>query len=121
MRPRFYPGLGKVLGNSTSYLIRQQWRHCIAYIRARFGSTVQFATELPSDGPTAKAMRGESPPSGSYFEAGTTVSAWFRKVWDNSYRNDIIVEQPIALGRVGRFRFYILMEGITHFRRVNQS
>lgn len=83
-----------------------QWRWMSTdTFRARFGSTVQLATELPSDSPTAKAMRGESPPSGSYFEAGTTVSAWFRKVWDNSYRNDIMVEQSIALGRFGTLSF----------------
>lgn len=73
--------------------------------RARFGSTVQVATELPSDSPTARALRGETPSSQGYFEAGTTVSAWFRHIVDSSYRNDILIEQAISLGRFGVLTF----------------
>lgn len=85
---------------------RLQWRWMSTEtFRQRFGSTVQVATEIPSDSPTAKAMRGEIPPNGRYFEAGTTVSAWFRQVWDSSYRNEIMMEQSISLGRFGTLSF----------------
>lgn len=73
--------------------------------RARFGSTVQAAADLPPDSPTARALRGDPPPSQGYFEAGTTVSAWFRSIRDASYRNDILIEQAISLGRFGVLSF----------------
>jgi Zn-dependent peptidase ImmA (M78 family) len=73
--------------------------------RARFGSNVQLATDLPPDCPTVHAMRGEKGQQKPYFEAGTTVSTWFRRVSNSSYRNDILIEQAIPLGRFGVLTF----------------
>jgi len=73
--------------------------------RAKFGSTFQIAAELPPDSPTARALRGETQSSQSYLEAGTTVSAWFRHIQDSGYRNDILIEQAISLGRFGVLTF----------------
>ncbi len=83
-----------------------QWRWLSTEtFSARFGAVVRSATELPPDSPTARALRGEIPVDQRYFEAGTTVSAWFRKIVDGSYRNDILIEQAISLGRFGVLSF----------------
>lgn len=79
--------------------------------RARFGATVREATELPSDCPTARVLRGDKPTAKEYFESGTTVSAWFRHVADFSSRNDILIEQAISLGRFGVLSFIFPEDG----------
>lgn len=93
-----------------------QWRWLSTEtFSARFGAVVRSAAELPPDSPTARALRGETPVDKRYFEAGTTVSAWFRKIEDGSYRNDILIEQAISLGRFGVLSFLYPEAGMYSF------
>jgi hypothetical protein len=66
---------------------------------------IQSATTLPPESPTARALLGESPPPKGFFEAGTTTTMWFRSVTHGSFRNAILVEQAIPLGRFGSLTF----------------
>jgi Zn-dependent peptidase ImmA (M78 family) len=79
--------------------------------RAKFGSAVRREEELPSDSPTARALRGEGLATGQWLEAGTTVSAWFHNVSEHGRRNDILIEQAIPLGRFGVLSFIYPEEG----------
>jgi len=88
----------------TNSTLQWHWMSTDTF-RARFGAVVRTGRELPPDSPTAKALRGERPLDDPWFEAGTTVSAWFRRVSDSSHRNDILIEQAISLGRFGVLSF----------------
>jgi len=73
--------------------------------RARYWKTVESIASLPHDSPTAKAIAGERPQPHGFFTAGTTASAWFPYVDDGAYRNVILIEQAIQLGRFGVLTF----------------
>jgi IrrE N-terminal-like domain len=78
------------------------WRcMSMAAREAGFRTTIQSASALPPESPTARALAGESPPASGFFEAGTTAATWFRSVTHGSFRNAILVEQAIPLGRFG--------------------
>ena len=66
----------------------------------RYTRTVQDASALPRDSATALALRGASSRSG-YVETGTTASAWFDYVRAGGSRDEILMEQAIALGSFG--------------------
>jgi len=48
---------------------------------------------------TDKALLGKQPPTGSYFENGTTITAWFPN--SLAYKNDILIEQAFPIGEYG--------------------
>lgn len=73
--------------------------------RARYRKTIESVDSLPEDSPTAKAVSGERAPVQGFFSAGTTASAWFPYVDDSSYRNAILIEQAVPLGRFGTLTF----------------
>jgi Zn-dependent peptidase ImmA (M78 family) len=73
--------------------------------RARYHKTIESVNYLPEDSPTAKAVAGEHVPAQGFFSAGTTVSAWFPYVDDGGYRNAILIEQAVPLGRFGALTF----------------
>jgi len=68
---------------------------------AGLGRTISSAAELPSDSATALALTGTSAPSKGYFERGTTAASWFRSITNGSFRNAVLVEQAMPLGRFG--------------------
>jgi Zn-dependent peptidase ImmA (M78 family) len=73
--------------------------------RARYRKTIESATRLLPDSPTARAFAGENPVSTKFFSAGTTASAWFPFVNDHSHQNAILIEQAIPLGGFGALTF----------------
>jgi hypothetical protein len=78
------------------------WRFMSAEAReSGLGSMIRPAANLPKESPTARAIAGETPPASGFFETGTTAATWFRAVSHNSFRNVIMIEQAIPLGRFG--------------------
>jgi hypothetical protein len=73
--------------------------------RARFRRTVEAPEKLPPDSPTARALARQAPPQRGYFQAGTTASAWFPRVKPGEFRDVILIEQAIPLGRFGVLTF----------------
>lgn len=84
--------------------VQWKWLSTDAF-RARLPSAITLATQLPRDSATAQVLRQDTPASGKWLEAGSTVSAWFRGVSVGSMRNDILIEQAISLGRFGVLTF----------------
>ena len=72
--------------------------------QARLFRTIQAVEDLPVDSPTVRVLGGEQSAKG-FVEAGTTVAAWFAAVADNGYRNAILIEQAMQLGRFGVLTF----------------
>ncbi|MDQ6891082.1 MAG: ImmA/IrrE family metallo-endopeptidase [Acidobacteriota bacterium] len=72
---------------------------------ARYRKTIESTKQLPTDSPTAMALRGESPPTIGYFECGTTAAAWFPFVTPGATENVLFIEQAIPLGRFGVLTF----------------
>jgi Zn-dependent peptidase ImmA (M78 family) len=79
--------------------------------RARFRKTVETVDKLADDCATKRALRGEPVPQAGFFEQGTTVAAWFPFVRSGEGRNDILIEQAVALGRFGVLTFIFPAEG----------
>ncbi|MGB2823276.1 MAG: ImmA/IrrE family metallo-endopeptidase [Phycisphaerae bacterium] len=75
-----------------------------ATFQARFRRTVEAPQQLAAGSPTARAVAGERP-EGDFFEAGTTASAWFPGVKSGEYRDVILIEQAVPLGRYGVLTF----------------
>jgi Zn-dependent peptidase ImmA (M78 family) len=73
--------------------------------KAHYWKTVESVEQLPDDSPTAMALAGERPSSQGFFTAGTTASAWFPYVDASAYRNAILIEQAVQLGRFGVLTF----------------
>lgn len=71
---------------------------------ARYWTTIKSTDKLPDDCPTARALAGEKSAT-KYFQAGTTAAAWFPYVPHGSFRNVIMIEQAVALGRFGVLTF----------------
>jgi hypothetical protein len=72
---------------------------------AGFRKTIERIDKLPSDCATSKALRGEKPNHGQIFQNGTTASAWFPFVGDGYFKNIILIEQAMRLGRFGVLTF----------------
>jgi Zn-dependent peptidase ImmA (M78 family) len=68
---------------------------------AELRGMIQSTASLPVGATTVRALSGESPPATGFFEAGTTAAMWFRSVTHGSFRNAILIEQAISLGRFG--------------------
>lgn len=77
---------------------------------ARLFKTIESADQLPKDCPTARALRGEAAPKG-YFEAGTTVAAWYKAVAADGNRNTLLMEQAMQLGQYGVLTFLFPLNG----------
>ena len=76
-----------------------------ATFRARYRKTIERVSDLPQDSATARALRGGSLPATGFFENGSTASAWFPWVADDSFRNVLFIEQAGSLGRFGALTF----------------
>lgn len=68
---------------------------------AGYRRTIEQASRVAPDSPTARALRGEKPPADGYFQAGTTASAWFATVARGSRRDAVLIEHAIGLGEFG--------------------
>ena len=78
------------------------WQFMSAAARdAGLGKMIASRADLPANSPTAKALAGNSPSAKGFFESGTTAAMWFRSVTEGSFRNIILIEQAIPLGRFG--------------------
>jgi Zn-dependent peptidase ImmA (M78 family) len=78
------------------------WRFTSAAAREfGLGKTIESVAALPSESATARAIAGDAVPSRGFFESGTTAAYWFKSVENGSYRNDVLMEQAIPLGRFG--------------------
>lgn len=73
--------------------------------RAYFRHPIGTKAQLLPDSPTAKALVGATMPSGRFFQGATTVATWFPTVELDDYRNDIMIEQAVQLGRFGVLTF----------------
>lgn len=72
---------------------------------ARLRKTIESADALAEDSPTRLALAGQAPPPPGYFEAGTTAAAWFPGVRGGDWRDAVLIEQAIPLGRFGVLTF----------------
>lgn len=73
--------------------------------QARYRKTIERSMDVPSDSATARALRNEPRPTKGFFENGSVASCWFPFVDDDSYRNAIMMEQAVPLGRFGALTF----------------
>lgn len=67
---------------------------------AGFRVTISEPSKLPRNCPTARVLANETSASG-YIEGGTTASAWFPFISQESFKNIILIEQAVSLGRFG--------------------
>jgi hypothetical protein len=74
-------------------------------LEARFRKTFESASAIPPGSATAKALAGEAPPAAGFFQTGSTAAAWFPHVSHGAFRNVILIEQAIQLGRFGVLTF----------------
>jgi hypothetical protein len=74
-------------------------------LEARFRKTFQSANAIPEGSATARALAGEMPPAAGFFQTGTTAAAWFPHISHAAFRNIILIEQAIQLGRFGVLTF----------------
>lgn len=80
---------------------RLDWKWISGSTReAGFRVTINRPNALPPDCPTARALRGDAVTDGIH-QAGTTASAWFPSVRNESFRNVILMEQAMRLGAFG--------------------
>ena len=66
---------------------------------------IERSVDVPRDSATARALRNEPRPTKGFFENGSVASWWFPFVDDDSYRNAIMMEQAVPLGRFGALTF----------------
>ena len=94
-----------------------QWRWLSDEARmGRYWKTVDSVEQVPFDSPTGRALAGDPLTEGRFFQAGTTASAWFPFVSSGSYKDVLLIEQAIILGRFGVLTFIYPPEGeFPHF------
>lgn len=73
----------------------------VSTMEARFWSTITKVENLVAGSPTARALKGESPDERGFFEAGTVAAAWFPWLSQGSYRDVLMIEQALSLGKYG--------------------
>jgi len=79
-----------------------QWKWLSATTRlANYRKTIEEPSRIVPGSATARALSGEAPPSEGFFQTGTTASAWFPFVSGGSWRDVILIEQSVALGKFG--------------------
>ena len=85
---------------------RYSWKRLSsATLQARLGRSFETPGDLAEGSPTRRALSRETPPEPGYFRAGTTVSAWFPRVGSGDFRDAILIEEAIPLGRFGVLTF----------------
>ena len=82
------------------------WKHLSSStLRASLRRTFESPDDLPDDCPTRQALARRTPPDEGYFQAGTTASAWFPRVAPGQWRDALLIEQALPLGRYGVLTF----------------
>lgn len=74
-------------------------------LEARLRKTFETTDAIPEGSATSKALAGEVPPAAGFFQTGSTAAAWFPHVSHGAFRNVILIEQAIQLGRFGVLTF----------------
>jgi Zn-dependent peptidase ImmA (M78 family) len=94
-----------------------QWRWLSDEARlGRYLKTIDSIDQIPHDSPTGRALAGEQPPDVGFFEAGTTALFWFPYISAGSYKDIILIEQAMPLGRFGVLTFIYPLDGrFPHF------
>ncbi len=94
-----------------------QWRWLSDEARlGRYWKTIDSTEQIPHDSPTGRALAGEQPPDTGFFKAGTTASFWFPFVASGSYKNILLIEEAVPLGRFGVLTFIYPPDGeFPHF------
>jgi len=72
---------------------------------ANYRKTIEEPSAVVPGSATAKALAGEDVPERGFFQTGTTASAWFPFVSEETGRNIILIEQAMPLGRFGVLTF----------------
>ena len=91
---------------------RFDWKHLSTdTVRARFQKTIEDRSRIAQGSATDRALSGGALPPSGFFENGTTAAAWFPFLADGSYRNALLIEQAIPLGRFGVLTFLYPDEG----------
>jgi Zn-dependent peptidase ImmA (M78 family) len=72
---------------------------------AGYRKTIESVADIADGSATAQARSGASLPSAGFFQTGTTASAWFPSIPGGAFRNVILIEQAVALGRFGVLTF----------------
>ena len=67
--------------------------------------TIEEAAAIPPGSATARALAREPVPGSGFFQNGSTVGFWFPFVAKGSYRDEILIEQAVPLGRFGVLTF----------------
>ena len=82
---------------------------------ARYGkyfNNIRSLADVPNDAATARIASGQKPPPGmAYMENGSTAAAWYKSVAGGSFRDVMLMEQAISLGRFGVLTFLYPLEG----------
>ena len=73
--------------------------------RQQYRKTIESKDKIPRQSATALALTGKPIPPEGFFQTGATAASWFPYVDSKSYRNAIIIEQAIPLGRFGVLTF----------------
>jgi len=76
-----------------------------ATFEARYRRTVEARADLPVDSPTRRALARDVPPDRGFFTAGVTAATWFPAVEAGDFRDILLVEQAVPLGRYGVLSF----------------
>jgi Zn-dependent peptidase ImmA (M78 family) len=73
--------------------------------------TIEATERMVAGSATAKAFAGELLPVKGYFETGTTAAAWFPSIPHGGWKNVILIEQAMPLGRFGVITFLYPHDG----------
>ena len=94
-----------------------EWRWLSDEARlGRYWKTIDSTEQIPHDSPTGRALAGVQLPDAGFFEAGTTASFWFPFVASGSYKDVLLHEQAVPLGRFGVLTFLYPPDGeFPHF------
>ncbi len=77
-----------------------QWKWISDSLRnSNFRKTIEVTTDLLKGSATEQALKSQG--NDTIFENGTTASAWFPHVLTESYKNIIMIEQAISIGKYG--------------------
>jgi Zn-dependent peptidase ImmA (M78 family) len=68
---------------------------------AGYRKTIETLTAILPQSATARALGGDTTPAAGYFQTGTTAGVWFPNIRGNEYRDIILLEQAVRLGRFG--------------------
>lgn len=89
-----------------------QWRWLSDEARLGFyWKTIDSLDQIPIDSPTGRAFAEDALPESGYFESGSTASAWFSCVKPGSYKDIILIEQAVPLGKYGVLTFIYPADG----------